>query len=353
MYYPVIKNKLNELKGLGDVKSKVVSTPIIELVDCKYDDFNKFMKLSFDKTNGYLKENNCFIDIPTYLNNNVYEMFELNSVDSKFNFFVAIENYFKEKAYKDFTPVISFDYNYRSIRTSIRKNIKFVKLIAEHFDNFAIRMFTDYSYKNDDINLTDQLISFYGDEILDRCHFILDTDSDTFSHAFNFTKELQEDELKMKVILLGVPFSNKSRLKRENQHDILENVQIRRVDYFREHLDDDFEIEYADYTIADKIPSKIELEEGQGFLYYPFINYTIDDGNQCKFTAAEKGNYDQYEGLCKDITEEISNFSISHCEACDFIKRVADKEKDIKFKAGATWKYRMIAHHITMMAKLF
>lgn len=353
MYYPVIKNKLNELKGLGDVKSNIASTPIFELVDCKYDDLNKFITHSFSKTNGYLKENNCFIDIPTYTKNSVYEMYELNQPSSKFDFFVAIEDYFNSNGYKSFTPIISFDYNHKSIRSSIRKNIQFVKLIAEYFDNFAIRMFSDYSYKNDDINLADQVLSFYGDEILERCHFIFDTDSDTFSHAFNFAKELEEDELFTNIILLGESFNNKSRLKRENQHDILENLQIKRVDYFKEHLSDKFNIEYADYTITDKIQSKIELEEGQGFLYYPFINYTIENGNQCKFTAAEKGNYEQYEGLCQDIIKEISNFSSSHCEACEFIQNIANGEDGLKFKAGATWKYRMIAHHITMMAKLF
>lgn len=353
MYHPVIKNRLNELKGLGAVNSTAITEPIIELIDCKYDEFDKFMDMDFNKTNGYLKENKCFIDLPSYVDNQVINMFELNSPEKKFDFFVLIQSYFLKKGFKAFTPVISFDYSYRSERRSNRQNIKLIRKIEEHFDNFAIRIFADYSYKNQDIDLLGQVYAFYDDDLAERCHLIFDIDQYTMEHAFNFSKELVEDNLTKNIILLGEPFNNKHRTKTEHKCDILDNLHIKRLKYFNEHIETDNIFQYGDFTITDKVQSKLVLEEGQGFLYYPFINYTTPDGNMCKFTASTRGNYEQYEDLCKTVVSKVKNFSSQHCKACKFINDVSNKLDGLKFKAGSTWKYQMISHHITMMSKLY
>jgi len=349
MYHPVIKNKLNELKGLGSVKHTIQTKPIIELVECKYDNIDKFFDNTFTKTQEYLANNECFIDLSQYTNNDVIGMFELDDAQKKYNFFIQLRKYFESKEYKPFTPVISFDYSHETQRKSFRDNIKLIRKIESNFEHFAIRIFSDATYISNDVDLLSQIFAFYDDEL--ECDIILDTDKLTTQPSLDIVKNLTNEKIQNNLILIGECFFNEHRIKTDGMCDHIKNHHLERFNYFCNSVSG-ANLSYADYTLTTKIQSKLELEEGQGFLYYPFLNYTNSDGSMCKFTADTKGNYHQYQELCQRVIANVSDFSVSHCDTCRFIQDVANDDIE-KFKSGGTWKHRMISHHITSMAHLF
>ncbi|MGE4456904.1 MAG: hypothetical protein AB7E13_08200 [Arcobacteraceae bacterium] len=357
MYYPIIKNKLNELKGLALVNPSLDFIPIIELVECKYDGHQKFFENFMSKIASTLQTKNILVDLPTYTNNEVISKFELDSAQNKFDFFEELKNYFLQKQYKPFIPVISFDYSYGTQRECYKENLKFVKKISSCFsDGFAFRLFSDSSYKNDDKSLVNQAYAFLDESIIEKCHIIIDCDEYTFSEVIPIVKELTEDYPMVNLILAGEAFNGSLRKETSILCGRIKNHQLDRVTHMKhQFVLKDLpvkNINYSDFTLLEKIQSKIEIDPDKGFLYYPFIKFTTEDGNQCMFTADSKGNYHQYEELCQRIRSHIKNFSRAHCETCAFIDDVALMQKDLKFKAGSTWKYRMIGHHITALAML-
>lgn len=354
MYYPILKNKLNELKGLNDVDTSLDFIPILELTECKYEEFDKFVNYFASKIDAILLSKNIYIDIPSYINNGVVIEYSLNSAEEKFNFFLNLKKYFKVHYFREFEPVISFDYSYGSQKESYKENIKFVKKIMNHFDNFSIRIFSDYVYKNNDIDLINQIYTFLGDEIEDICTLIIDTDEHTTSLVLSTVESILADYKIKNIILCGEAFTPFNRNTTAYQCSRIENHHLKRMKYFKEKFDNkdiSVPLNYADYSLLDKIPSKVEIEEGKGFLYYPFIKYTTEDGNLCMFTADHKGDYSQYQELCKRVKLEIKTFSTAHCSTCKFIDDVAE-DKINKYKSGGTWKHRMVAHHITAVSKL-
>lgn len=357
MYYPIIKNKLNELKGLEMVSSSLDFTPIIELIECKYEDPERFFESFMSKIVSTLNTKNVFVDLPTYADNDVINTFELHNAQNKFDFFEVLDDYFSKSKCKQFIPVISFDYSHSSQRESYKENIKFVKKISSYFTNgFAFRLFSDSSYKNQDKDLINQAYAFLDEDVIQKCYIIIDCDKHTFSEAIPLIKELTEDYPMNNVILTGEAFNGSNRKITPLPCDRIENLQLARVEYIKDNIKlqglQVSHVHYSDFTLLEKIQSKIEIDPEKGFQYYPFIKFTTEDANQCMFTADSKGNYHQYEELCQRIRSNIKNFNPAHCEACAFIDDVASKKEDLKFKAGSTWKYRMIGHHITALAML-
>lgn len=357
MYYPIIKNKLNELKGLEAVHSALNFIPILEIVDCKYEDHEKFFDSFMSKISSTSKNKRIFIDLPTYTDNDALNMFELYYAQDKFNFLLTLEQYFISKGYMPFIPVISFDYSYASQRESYKENIKMVKKISAHFtDGFAFRVFSDSSFKNEDKDLISQSYAFLDEDIIEKCYLIIDCDKQTFSDTLPLIKELYDDEFPIKnIILAGEAYNGSIKKETEILCGRIENIQLKRVQYIKTqlslhdiHIDS---INYADFSLLEKIQSKIEIDPDKGFLYYPFIKYTTEDGNLCMFTADTKGNYQQYEELCRRVMANIHSFSVTHCDTCQFISDVAAGSID-SFKAGSVWKHRMITHHITALAML-
>lgn len=357
MYYPIIKNKLNELKGLESVNNAHNFIPIIELVECKYDVPERFFDSFMSKIISTLNTKNVFFDLPSYIDNEVINIFNLNNAQNKFDFFTVLEDYFFQKHHQPFIPVISFDYSYGTQRECYKENLKFVKKISSHFTNgFAFRLFSDSSYKNDDKALINQAYAFLDEDIIKKCYIIIDCDEHTFSEVIPIVKELTEDYPMANLILAGEAFNGSTRKNTLISCDRIENYQLKRVLHMvHQFMLKDLPVintHYSDFTLLDKIQSKIEIDPDKGFLYYPFIKYTTEDGNLCMFTADVKGNYHQYEELCHRIKVNIKTFSREHCESCAFIDDVASKVADLKFKAGSTWKHRMIAHHITALSML-
>lgn len=357
MYYPIIKNKLNELKGLEAVNSALNFIPILEIVDCKYEDQEKFFDSFMSKISSTAKSKKIFIDFPTYADNDALNVFELYYAQDKFDFLITLEQYFTSKGYMPFIPVISFDYNYSSQRESYKENIKLVKKISDHFSNgFAFRIFSDSSFKNEDKDLISQSYAFLDEDITEKCHLIIDCDKNIFTEAIPVIRELHDDGYHIKnIILAGEAYNGSIRIETGIFCDRIGNAQIKRVENIKTqlalndiHIDS---INYADFSLLEKIQSKIEVDPDKGFLYYPFIKYTTEDGNLCMFTADTKGNYHQYEELCRRVRANIHTFSDTHCDSCKFISDVAAGNIE-NFKAGSTWKHRMIAHHITALAML-
>jgi hypothetical protein len=357
MYHPIIKNKMNELKGLKQVDTSLEYTPIIELTDTKTDDMSKLFALFSDesKANGIgeiFKNKKCYIDIPSYINNDIIKSFELSNSENKYNFFLLIKNMFKKNNYKGFTPVISFDYSHATPRKSYKENINFAKQIIKNFDDFAIRIYSDYSFKNDDYNLLWQLYDFLPEEMEKRATLIIDLDSFTMDLGYNTIKEIRQDFKIKDVILAGEVLKDNSRVGTSYSCDRLSNKHLEQYQYFLKAFESkDIKFSYADFTLVDKIPSKIELGPEQGFLYYPFIKFTTEDAKICMFTADEKGRYEQYQELCKRVINEIRGFSKEHCKTCSFIYQVATTTDptSISYKGGSVWKHRMITHHITAL----
>lgn len=357
MYYSIIKNELNEIKAVKEVDSLLPYTPIIELVSSKTDDLDAFFNSLFDITKqnsicSILKDKEVYIDIPSYLENEVINNFNLQSGSKKYNFFEKLNEIAIEKECEQIVPVISFDYFYNTQRKSNKENIEFFKKITNKFKKFAIRIYSNNIFKNNDNSLLWQLYDFMPDA-MNKAILIIDIDNFTIDYAKDTIKEINNEFTINKIIFVGEVLKNTPRIKTDFSYDRLSNKHLENFNILKKDLDDlDLDIEYADFTLTDKIPSKIEIDPDKGFLYYPFIKYTTEDGKICMFSAEEKGNYHQYQTLCEKIIEEIRGFNTLHCKACEFIQQVARGDKD-KFRAGATWKYRMIAHHITSLSNLF
>lgn len=355
MYHPVIKNKLNELKGLNDVNINLEFTPIIEMIDCKYDDIMKMFVNTTSKITSILKNKRVYIDLPTYVENEIIDIADMENSEDKIEFFKTLDAYFKTEKFKDYIPVISFDYNYRTKKKSYKENISFINLIIENFDSFALRLFTNAdTYLDDDFALIKEMYNTFKDyDFKNKVTFIFDVDKTNISKVSETLNFILSKHKIIKLILVGEAYNNKSRMRTTYNFDRIKNHHLERVENLKkEFLSNIDQVEYADFALLDKIPSKIEIDPEKGFLYYPFIKFTTEDGNLCMFTADEKGNYEQYQELCKRIIHEMRTFSTAHCSTCQFINDVAAGDHS-KFKAGATWKYRMIAHHITSMSELF
>ena len=54
MYHPIIKNKLNELKGIDLVKQEYQFVPIFELVECRHNDLEIFFNSFTSKIKNVL-----------------------------------------------------------------------------------------------------------------------------------------------------------------------------------------------------------------------------------------------------------------------------------------------------------
>ncbi len=348
MYQPILKNKLNELKGLNDVALIKEFEPIIELTDLnKKETVENVIKYLIDKIPNIVKEKNIFIDIPTYINNEVYKHFDLNIIENKHEFFLKIKNIFIEnKIY--FTPVISFDYSYENEKKDYKENIRFLKKMLKDFDKLAIRVFSNDIFKNNDEVLLSQIYDFLGDELSNKdITLILEVSKTNKSKILDILKEITLEYTINRITLAGEAFNNDTRQYTVYGYDRIKNTHLLNFLELKQNIAIDFI--YADYTLVDKIPNKIDIDPQKGFLYYPFIKFTTDDGNLCYFSANEKGNYHQYKDLCSLVISKITNYSINHCLTCKFINDVSLGNCE-KFKAGGTWKYRMIAHHITTMA---
>lgn len=355
MYHPIIKNKLNEIKGLNAVDNTQNFMPIIEMVDIRYGDVNNFEKFT-SKLENILKVKSVYIDLPTYCDNEILEDFTLNNAETKYHFFIELQKHFESKDLKSFIPVVSFDYSYGSQRESYKENMKFSKKIISHFNEFAIRLFSDSSFKTNDIDLITQIYVFLGDDIQDKCTIIVDTDLHTTNEVIPTIEEISQDYKLKKLVIAGEAFETQNKTKTEYACNRIRNHHLRRYEHLKEVLKTknilETEIDYADYTLLDKIQSKIEVDVEKGFAYYPFIKYTTEDGNLCMFTADKAGSYEQYEELCQRVKEKIRKFSSSHCETCTFINDVASGVDGLKYKGGGVWKHRMIAHHITTLSML-
>ena len=102
MYHPVIKNKLNELKGLNDVNINLEFTPIIEMIDCKYDDIMKMFVNTTSKITSILKNKRVYIDLPTYVENEIIDIADMENSEDKIEFFKTLDAYFKTEKFKDY-----------------------------------------------------------------------------------------------------------------------------------------------------------------------------------------------------------------------------------------------------------
>jgi|GEM_PF-6312418 len=347
MYQPVLKNKLNELKGLNDVGLDINLSPIIELTNLnKKNTIEDVINYITEKVPN-IKGKKVYIDLPTYLYNELYDYFELKEVDNKCNFFLKIKEVFKKDIF--FIPAVSFDYSYDNEKKSYKENIKFFKKMLKEFDNLAIRIFANNTFKNNDKALLSQIYDFLGDELENKnITIIIEVFNNNLIEILDILKEITSEYKINQITLLGEAFNNNSRKKTKEIYDRIKNYHL--INFLELQKSSQLKFIYADYTLVDKIPTKIDTE--QGFLYNPFIKFTTEDGNMCHFSAQEKGNYHQYKDLSRLIIEKVRNYSSEHCLSCKFIQ---DVEKGIsnKFKAGAVWKHRMIAHHITTMANYF
>ncbi|MDX4069151.1 beta family protein [Aliarcobacter skirrowii] len=350
MYQPILKNKLNELKGLNNVSLNKGLNPIIELVDLnKKNTVENVIKYLMEKISNISENKHIYIDTPTYLYNELYDYFGLEDIETKHKFFLEIKKIFDKEI--DFTPVISFDYAYESEKKSYKENIKFFKKMLNDFDNLAIRIFANETFSSSDELLISQIYDFLGDELENKyITLIIEVSKKNKSKVLSLLKEITEEYTINQITLVGEAFNNDSRHSTAEVYDRIKNHHLLNFLEIQKSLNSEFV--YADYTLADKIPSKIEIDPLKGFLYYPFIKFTTEDGNMCYFSAESKGRYEQYKSLCTSIIEKINNYSIEHCSTCKFIKDVSSGTID-KFRAGSTWKYRMIAHHISTMADYF
>lgn len=350
MYQPVVKNKLNELKGLNNVSKTTNFSPIIEITELnKKNTITQVLNYIVEKLEDILTKKNIYIDVPTYLENEFYKYFELDNIENKYELFLEAKNIFEAKDCT-FVPVISFDYSYDSEKKSYRENIKILKKIMKTFDNFALRIFSNDTFRKNDEILISQIFDFLGDELEEKnITVIIDINKKNRTYALEILDETIYEYNINQITLIGEAFNNDSRAPTANTYDRIKNHHLINFNNFKNFTDK--KLVYGDYTLVDKIPNKIEIDPLKGFLYYPFIKFTTEDGNMCYFSAKERGNYHQYQGLCDLVIKEIREYSEEHCTTCKFIKDVAEG-KITKFKTGATWKYRMIAHHVTTMSKL-
>ncbi|MBE3021891.1 beta family protein [Campylobacter sp. 7477a] len=358
MYCPIIKNKLNEIKGLRQAikqTSLIQVKPIIELVGTKNQDINDFLNLLLDdtKVNGIsdiLKNTECFIDIPTYFPNQIFNDLSLTDHQVKYNFFLELSSKVKEAGCNDITPVISFDYSHETKMDSIRQNRVFARKIMQSFDNFAIRLFSSDLFKKEDLDIFWELYDFLPDKI-EKATLIIEVSSSSIDYVIKNIEEITTQSNIKNIILAGESFADSQKFDTELGYTRSKNIHLLNFNKIKKRFSNT-SFNYADFTITDKIQSSIDIDSEKGFLYYPFIKYTTEDGNLCTFTASNRGNYEQYGELCKKIIEQVRNFSVSHCDTCDFINSIASKSINDGFKAGSVWKYRMIAHYITTMRNL-
>lgn len=350
MYQPILKNKLNELKGLEDVSLDKSLNPIIELVDLnKKNTAEDVIKYLMEKIPNISKNKNIYIDTPTYLYNELYDYLELGNIDNKHNFFLKIKEIFDKNI--SFTPVISFDYYYESEKKGYKENIKFFKKMLNDFDNLAIRIFANETFSSSDEILLSQIYDFLGDELEDKhITLIVEVSKKNKSKVLDLLKEITEEYKIDQITLVGEAFNNDSRHSTLDVYDRIKNHHL--INFLEIKKSFDLNFVYSDYTLVDKIPTKIEIDPNKGFLYYPFIKFTTEDGNMCYFSAKSKGNYNQYEDLSKLVISKIKHYSIEHCSTCKFIQEVANGTFH-KYRSGSTWKYRMIAHHISTMGNYF
>ncbi|MCG3662543.1 beta family protein [Aliarcobacter butzleri] len=350
MYQPILKNKLNELKGLDYVSLDKSLNPIIELVDLnKKSTAEDIIKYLLEKIPKISKNKNIYIDTPTYLYNELYDYLELGDIENKHNLFLKIKEIFHKNI--DFTPVISFDYYYESEKKSYKENIKFFKKMMNDFDKLAIRIFANETFSSSDEILLSQIYDFLGDELENKhITLIIEVSKKNKLEIFDLLKEITKEYKINQITLVGEAFNNDSRHSTKEVYDRIKNHHLINFLEIQKSFNSNFV--YADYTLVDKIPNKIEIDPEKGFLYYPFIKFTTEDGNMCYFSAESKGKYEQYKDLCTSIIKKITNYSLDHCSTCKFIKDVSNGT-EYKFRSGGTWKYRMIAHHISTMADYF
>ncbi|WP_172202039.1 hypothetical protein [Campylobacter sp. RM16188] len=354
MYYPIIKNKLNEIKGLKQALTKPIEVnPIIELVNAKTQDIDDFLDtLLSGKANGMLdifQQKKCFVDIPTYFSNQFIGDLNLIDYQAKYNFFIKLSEKAKEANLKDIVPVISFEYSLRTRRESIRQNRIFARKIIEAFDDFAIRLFQSDLFKQEDLDIFWELYDFLPDGI-EKATVIMDVSNSNMDYVINNIEEITKQCNVKKIILAGESLKDSQKADTEFSFARLKNIHLSNFNVINNKFSG-IALGYADFTITDKIQSSIDIDGDKGFLYYPFIKYATEDGNLCTFTANNRGNYEQYKELCQKIVNEIRNFSTLHCETCAFIKDVVS-DKIESFKSGNIWKHRMIAHYIVTMSNL-
>lgn len=356
MYHPIIKNKLNEMKGISLVNIECNFSPIFELVECKYNDIEKFFKSFTSKINGILQDKAVYIDIPIYLDNELVHEFNLNNLTHKFNFYKSLKKYFDDNGYKMFIPVISFDYSNNPQNQSYKDNLKYAKNMIDHFKIVSFRLCSDATYKNDDLFLINNLTTLLYDK-LENVTIIFDYENCKDEKIIQVVSEISMDIKLNQIILVGEAFKSLKRTKTDYLCDRIKNSLIDTFNNVKYRLNiqqnHQIPISYGDFTLVDKIPTSLDIDPEKGFLYYPFIKFTTEDGNLCFFTAKEKGNYEQYSELASSIVSKITNFQQNHCDACKFIYDIAtNSNHGLKYKGGGVWKHRMIAHHITTMANV-
>ncbi|WP_281952020.1 beta family protein [Nitrosophilus kaiyonis] len=336
MYYPILKNKTNEMLALENVKSHNF-IPIIELVSAnrmKYDEAKKI----FEKIKH---ENTIMIDIPNYMNNKVIDKYDLIDPRNRIDFFVN----FKKEYNNNMIPILSFYYT-DNMKKSIKDNITVLNGLLNEFDEIGIRILTDKTFKKDDIEILEN-IDIFMNGILKKIYIILEFSQSTVNELKYFFDNFEIDKFK-KVIVTGEIHTADSFLENDElQCTLFKNKLLDLVHLLKEKYSSK-QIEYGDYTVVDKINQfEDEVREGPVF-YVPFLRWTTKHGDICKYTAQTVGNMEQYKDLCKLIIKH-PDFDQNHCSTCKDIYTLANGG-DINYKAGGTWKHRMITHHITTMA---
>jgi hypothetical protein len=331
MYYPILKNKLNELIALENTQVHNY-IPIIELVSAN--------RYRFDETSKIIEKikhkNKIMIDIPNYFSNNqVIEKYSLLDPQKRFEYIQTFND--------NIIPVISFYYT-SELKESKKNNIKFFKLIFKNYSNFAIRLFTDTTYIRDDLEMFENIFLFYEDELKERIYLILDINE----NSEKIIREILNNYKLEKIILSGDILNENLTIKEKEENKNFNCTKIKNLILKKAA---ELNCEYSDYTVVDKIPKYNDEEKIEGFiLYKPYLNYTLKNGDICKFVSNKAGDMTEYKKLCKEIIN-YPNFNPNHCKTCNDIYKLAHGE-DLKYKAGATWKHRMITHHITTMVNL-
>ncbi|MGM0520448.1 MAG: beta family protein [Campylobacterota bacterium] len=349
MYTPIIKNKLNELKAIETLDEKVEIDPIFELFETKKESTLEDFKWLNKKTNTFFKKRHAYIDLPTYTFNDFIDSHKLTDPKSKVNFFKELKQYFDDEKFTLFTPVISFDYSYSTEQETDKNNLKYVNLLLKAFNKIAIRVFAYPLNRKDDFRLLNTIFALLDEDELENITLIIDTDQIPESEILD-AAEIAINENANKIILAGEAFNYSNKFRTSYQCGRIKNKHL---SYYKDLVEkiDYQKVAYADFTLLEKVQPTLDIDPDKGFAYYPFIKYTTEDGNLCMFTADERGKYYQYKDLCDRVIYNIDNYNKSHCDACTFIYEVTIGEKS-RYKAGATWKHRMIAHHITVMSTL-
>lgn len=269
---------------------------------------------------------------------------------AKYNFFIKLAQKVKEVSCLEITPVISFEYSGETRRESIRQNRIFARKVMEAFNNFAIRLFPSDLFKEEDLSIFWELYDFLPDKV-EKATVIIDVSNSSIDFVINNVEAIIRQSNVKKIILAGESLKDSQKLDTGLGFTRSANTHLSNFNRIKRKFPST-PFGYADFTITDKVQSSIDIDSEKGFLHYPFIKYTTEDGDLCTFTARNRGNYEQYRELCQRVTNEIGSFLSSHCGSCTFTKDVAMGNQHESFKAGGTWKYRMIAHHITTVSNL-